>query len=734
MCDFEALRTRVVPIPKKLEKGDGQALVLTPNSKFRIAAPSAEFGPIKGATEKLTAYLTKYCGQDCFAEDGLPVKLTLGETPTEAAGAEGGYRLCISAQGVEITGFDATGVLYGVITFTQLLSWDAEGAHLPALTVLDWPESKFRGIKQECRYGSNVMEREDWLTMLDEMVDKKMNFLCLGLYGCWCVQYDGRVSEYLYIPVKKHPQLQTPMVIKYFSPEENRWIECEKLPPIFCNNLLEEIFSRCRDLGIKLCPSWNSFGHNTLLPAQIGEISAKEEDGVTPTLTGFCTSNEETYKVLFGIYDQIIDDYMKPYGMDMFNILLDEVRDEPGLNAQDPTRIRSPWCKCEKCRDKEKGDIFIQHAVKVVSYLKQKGIKSAIMACDMLLANRPKSLGWLGDRLMQAMEEADLTDTLLINWWAYFDHVERMYFDNVHPELGLRSVSIPWSGYYNWCLLTNPMRCIQLNAEMNHRDGGEGVYAYAMWDRSYDRMHDATADYGWDYVQSGSVEETTDRYVSRHFGARFDEARHAYKLMDWITEERKDDFTTPISACVSNFNMLLYKLSYYTYSYVKADKPYPRNFPGEPLGILLKHRRDFERQLYSIASMSKEAIAIFRDLALDTRCDRAMADRMACECENYQCLVEDYIALLKMYDLTQSGDQKQIAPLARARQHARLALMAHYQRTKEKFTLEALMMRNQSIFMQMFADIADYIETADDPKLDLMDVSGIMSKRFFDLR
>ncbi len=107
---------------------------------------------------------------------------------------------------------------------------------------------------------------------------------------------------------------------------------------------------------------------------------------------------------------------------------------------------------------------------------------------------------------------------------------------------------------------------------------------------------------------------------------------------------------------------------------------------------------------------------------------------MACECENYLCLVEDWITLLKMYDLTQGGDQKKIAPLARARQHARLALMAHYQRTKEKFTLEALMMRNQSIFMQMFADIADYIETTDEPTLDLMDVSGIMSQRFFDLR
>ena len=69
---------------------------------------------------------------------------------------------------------------------------------------------------------------------------------------------------------------------------------------------------------------------------------------------------------------------------------------------------------------------------------------------------------------MQAMDRAGLRDVLLIDWWAYFDIVEKMYFDNVHPELGLRSVNVPWNGYYNWYLLTNPMRCVQLNGELVH--------------------------------------------------------------------------------------------------------------------------------------------------------------------------------------------------------------------------------------------------------------------------
>lgn len=734
MCDLKTLRTRIVPIPKKIELTQGAPLKLTVDSKFCIHAPTSEFGPLVGANEKLRRFLQHNCGEDCYARDGIQIRLSLADRPEEVQDIPGGYRLTVSGEGVEIAGFDPVGVLYGVVSLTQALVWENSGVQVPAFTMLDWPQNDLRGIKEESRYGSNVMEEQDWLGLVDEIVEKKFNFLQVALYGCWCVQYDGKVSEYLYMPVKGHPELRTPMTIKYFSPKENRWIEYEKLPALFQGDLLDRLVRKCRDYGIRFSPSWNSFGHNTLLPAMIHEVSAKEEDGKTATLTGFCTSNQATYDLLFSIYDQIIDNYMTPYGMDVFTILLDEVHDDVGYNAEDPLRVRSPWCKCPKCKDQDKGDIFINHAVKVCSYLKEKGMKSVIMACDMLLPNRRKSLGWLGDRLMEAIDNAGLRDTMLIDWWAYFDHVEKMYFDNVHPELGLRSVSVPWNGYYNWSVLYHPLRCIRLNAEMNRRDGGEGLYLYSMWEKCYDRMHDCAADYVWDYEQTGTVEDVTDRYVLRHFPNRYEEARHAYKLMDWITEERKDDFTNHITACVSHFNLLLYKLSYYPYSYVKSDKPYPRNFPGEVIKLLQEHRRDYERAMYSIASMAKEAAAIFNSLATDSGCDRAMADRMAFECENYISIAEDWLALLKMSDLIAQGKPTAVVPIARRQHAARLALMAHLERAKEKWVIEALAMRNHSIFMQMFDDIATCAESEKASQLDLMDANTFASKRFFDLR
>ena len=39
-------------------------------------------------------------------------------------------------------------------------------------------------------------------------------------------------------------------------------------------------------------------------------VNAKEEDGVTATMAGFCTSNPDVYKLLFDAYDQLIDKYL----------------------------------------------------------------------------------------------------------------------------------------------------------------------------------------------------------------------------------------------------------------------------------------------------------------------------------------------------------------------------------------------------------------------------------------
>ena len=171
---------------------------------------------MKTAAEKAANLFRENCAG--IGEDGIPVTLSVAKAPFEIKNEAEGYRLTITPQGIDITGFGDRGLLYGVITLCQLCSWDHNGCTRPAMGVIDWPDNPIRGMNIESRYGSNVMGRQDWMNMLEDCTSKKMNFVNIQLYGCWQVQYDGRFAEYLYMPVKGHPELKTPMVVKYCSP------------------------------------------------------------------------------------------------------------------------------------------------------------------------------------------------------------------------------------------------------------------------------------------------------------------------------------------------------------------------------------------------------------------------------------------------------------------------------------------------------------------------------------
>jgi len=732
MRTIEELKTIIHPIPQKVTALEGNALVLTHSSRFALTFPEAKKGPVKTAGEKISEYLKSKCGEACLDSNGISVKLELGKAPEGIANEAEAYRLTVNGDGIVLTGFGESGLFYGVLTLIQILEFDSFGCAVPAVEILDWPHRPFRAYKEECRYGSNVMEKSDWLEMIDDLASKKINRLCIALYGCWVVQYDGRVAEYLYLPLKNHPEINSPQTVKYYSPTEEKWFDYETLPPIYRDNFFGELVRYAKDRGIDVFPGVNSLGHNTLFPAKIHEISPKDENG-NPTMTGFCTSNEETYKFLFGVYDQIIDDYLTPNGITTFNILMDEVWKQYGANSEMPEKYLSPWCECEKCRGKEYADIFIDHAVKVISHLKEKGMKSVIIANDMVV-RETKHMGFMGDRFMDAVRKANIDDVLLFAWWRYTDMEHEVYKTYLCKpnDMALRSIGQPWNGYYIWSLLTNPMRNIQLLAQLDYEaERGEGIYAYALWDKSYDRTHDGFADYAWNYAATGTPDDVNRRYVARNFAPMQAEALRAYKLIDWMTEARteKKDPEKPWETVISNRALLINRLSYYPYCYYRnPDKEYPRHFPGEALATLLTFREDQERALYSIASMAKEAISIFQKASVTAGCNQEAAKRMVYECENILTLAEDWIAFLRIYDLTQGGDQKQIASIARERCEARISLMKLCEQTKEVWVQRGATMRNHSVFMQSFADIANYIENTENPQLDLMNIKPIMSK------
>jgi len=628
------------------------------------------------------------------------------------------------------------------VTLCQMLVMEAGMLTLPAVEILDWPQLRTRGHFMECRYGSNLMTLDDWKHVVDHMASMKMNQLVVAVYGCWCVQYDGRVSEYLYVPLKNYPQLKTPVVQRYYSPEKQGWVDEECLPPMFEQDFFGDLIVYGKSKGVTVFPLFNSYGHNTLIPANFPEVSAKDENG-EPVLTGYCTNTERTYEILFSIYDEIIDRYLIPNGIDSFHVGLDEVWSGLASNANDIFRRRSDFCLCPLCRNTPKEQLYIDHAIRLLCHLRDRGMKHIYMYHDMLIKKPHANHGNGIDvdatgMMMEALREHNLTDVVVIDWWTYSDFQESLMFQSTKPEQGLRRTVKPWNGYYHWNVISHPLKNVYLLAKMAREEGCEGMQSYSAWDESYDRTHVVQAEYAWNFEAAGSVREVSDKYVRARFGAEYDLAKRATGLFDAImsTQRIKD---ANGEAVLSNHSLMMNTLAYYFYSYVRENKPYPRNFPGEPMTLLLDKREEYEPRMLSIAAMAHQAEELWNEVAANPAVDVRMAHRFAWEAAHYACLAEDYLALLTMHDLASSGlcpdSVSRIRTLARTRRDARLSLMTRFERTKEPF-LRAGHMRNHTIFMQFFADLDGYLTATPvgDVRLDFTDLSNIATPVFWKLR
>ena len=743
MCIFD----RIVPIPQKTKLLDAPAVILGVPGKCFC---SLEASTVNGdglaavAVAKVKETFSAILNAAPVSEGQVKIILKMGTAPDGISNADQGYSLTVLGDTVTVTGFGEAGLYYGAITLCQMLKLENGQIVLPALEILDYPELRTRGHMIECRYGSNLMTLNDWKKVVDDMAAIKMNQMVVAVYGCWNVQYDGRVSEYLYVPIKKYPQLKTPVVKRYYSAAQKRWVDEECLPPMFADDFFGKLIAYGKSRGVEVLPLVNSYGHNTLLPATFPEISAKDENG-EPQLTGLCTRNKKTYEVYFTVYDEIIDRYLKPNGITSFHIGLDEVRAGTAQNAGDIFKKRTDFCQCPLCKDASKADLFLEHAIRLIKHLKEKGMKNIYIYHDMMrkkLANPEAAINnpnGLVDVFNRMLRENDLQDNVIIDWWTYADVPERMNFHSTEPKCGLRRTVKPMNGYYHWNVISHTLRNVYLLAEIAHNEGCEGMQSYSAWDESYDRTNMTQANYAWNFEGTGSVEQASDKYIRVKFGSQFEKAKRAFRLFDWITEERAESVGESKDPAVSNFDFIMWTLGYYNYSYVRPGKPYPRSFPGEAVQTLLSLRWTYERLLHTIAAMAKEAEDCWKEIAEDPAVDQRMARRFAYDAANYRCLAEDYIALLDMYDLAQKGMNcctvNKIRTLAEARKTARLAVMVKLENNKEAYLLPSHL-RNNTLFMQFFADLEGYLaNTAQvEVKLDFADFSEVASEAFWKLR
>ena len=522
-----------------------------------------------------------------------------------------GYVICSNSDALLLAGSGPAGTFYALQSLYSILkSNKGNTIDIPNLLIRDYPSIKYRGLFNEDKWGPDRMTLEDYKDMIDYMASIKMNTLSIGVYGCWDVQYRNEILEFFMLPIDKYPQLKTPKLIEYYSPKKGEWQKLNYLPTIFKEDFFGDLIKYGKTKHVTVYPVFNSLGHNTLLPRVFPEIGEVDEKG-NPKGYGFCTTNEKTYKVLFSIYDNIIDKYLKPNGIDWIDIQMDEVGQ---WDARD----------LKKYSEEE---IYLNHMIKVAKYLKSKGMNHIGVWTDMLDHRK-----LMTSQFKERIEKEGLKDVMRFQWWEYGGA-----YKTTNPELGLRTWVYPMTGYtypYHYYLPDSRIDNVYKMLALGHKSNAEGASSYSIYDPGYHFEINSLADFSWNPVDTNQV-KALDSYIKRYakdvFGEKWKEAKFVLESLEGFYPNSD----------------LFGKMLYYSYSYV-SEKPYKKRPYPESAFNALKKVSGAKERLEKLGGIASNA-ANFYYSAMDCKdANRDVIIQLYANITRMSNLIEEF---LLMYDI-----------------------------------------------------------------------------------
>jgi hypothetical protein len=522
-------RPVVLPHPQFISYGT-QRINLTDAGRLAVSLePDPEAGPeAADAAQMIAAELARRTGQTLSlasqrASGEFPIRLHRfkNSRPGKETELEGGYRLSVTRQGVEIAS-RGVGFRYAAATFVQLLEQD-NALRLREVEIRDWPTFPSRGIYVEVTSGA-CMTLADWKELIDWASSLKLNLISVGLYNCWERPTAVLDAEYFLFPSRRYPQFKTP--VRGYTKQEGRWQQQTALPAMYTGDFLGEIVAYGKARGIEVSPYFSSLGHNTVIPRLMPEISMKDEQ-CRPIGYGFCTTCPQTYEVLFNLYDEIIERYARPYGITTFNVAMDEVQHS---------------CQCPACQVAWKGqdNFYVDHLIKISRHLKDQGMTRVLLWNDMLHRS-----GLINNDLESRLAAAGLEGLITIGWW-YYDFPRKGYFAPdesfgrafFRPSVGIDAWAVPSNGWDTTALLgatraTANEALVRLVRQGEER-GANGVISYSNHDPIFEQGYVNASQYAWN--PAPAMADTQDRYARWLFGADHESGSRALKAYNDVYE------------------------------------------------------------------------------------------------------------------------------------------------------------------------------------------------------
>ena len=442
-------------------------------------------------------------------------------------------------------------------------------------------------------------------------------------------------------------------------------------------------------------------------------MSAKNPDG-SDKKYGFCTEREITYEHMFDFYDEIIDRYLAPNGIDSIGIGLDEVMPSTGVYQDDIYKKVTPLCECEACSKKTESELVIDYIIRICKYLIKKGMKSIYIYYDMLFHN----FNIINEELKNRFIKEEIYDYVVIDWWSYgwWDKKDKVFNGRISEVNNtFRSIIKPMTGYYHYSIPTDNNYNIWLLSKKAKELGFEGIEPYGAYDECFDKNFRYGADLSWNMDTADDFQSFNKRYVSLTFPGKEEEALEAFDSM------------AEIMTVEHSKNWCMLSLEYYfSYSNLPAEPPYPCAFPENAFKTILEDEETITQYINKTQEAASKAAAFFADN------NSHISEVWYLTAKHYEVLCDFYSSMLKSYyaykneSISANELLSEIEKLF-SKQEQLMCLAERVRIEANSYTY----LRNMSIFRQFLLDLEKYLKTEINagrkPEFDVTNLSNIKS-------
>ncbi len=319
-----------------------------------------------------------------------------------------GYYLHVTNSSVVVLGSDDQGAFYGLQSLRQLI-YNHSAKKIQCAVIKDWPQMKFRAIRLFVPGPDNIAFYKRFIS----------DFMALFKYNKVIMEVNGVMRFH------KHPEINAGWIEFANDLNYSRRVRLTGKNGehqdsthhdtgdgrILSQDEVADLVTFANSYFIETIPEIPSLSHVSYLLTRHRELAENPSSEWPDT---YCPSNPKSYELLF----DVLDEYINVMHPKMINIGHDE--------------WRVPLDVCERCKNKNYSDLYIQDVVKIHNYLAGRNIRTAMWGdhlMESVRSNGPRtgktSTGYTykmpGALSPDQIKSQIPKDILILNWfWKEF--------------------------------------------------------------------------------------------------------------------------------------------------------------------------------------------------------------------------------------------------------------------------------------------------------------------------